>query len=275
MNVEGDVLRAALERTAAEADLASRARLVAADLRQAGQLRELAALLEELCDELGHGRDRLITVGLDLHDDPLQDVAAAQVELHLFRRQLAAALTGHAEERRLVGRVDDLVSLFAEVGDHLRELVDTTRKPTLAGASLSQALEQVVEHYGSHCEIQMELDPGLDAAGLTNERQIALVHIVQSALANVVQHSGASQASVVVRCEGEKVKVEVVDRGRGFDIAEARRRATLDGRMGLHGMEERIRIVGGELEMESSAGRPTRIAVRLPTGDIKEIKEIR
>ena len=103
-----------------------------------------------------------------------------------------------------------------------------------------------------------------DFEHLTASQRIALVRMVQEALANVREHSGASAVTVsVVRARGY-VRAEVVDDGCGFDVERALVQAARNGRLGLVGMGERVRLLGGSFTVESGPGRPTTISAMLP-----------
>ena len=88
-----------------------------------------------------------------------------------------------------------------------------------------------------------------------------MLRIVQEALSNVRRHSGAENAWVSLRTEGEDLVAEVEDDGRGFDAA-----ATRAGGIGQKSMRERAGALGGELEVESECGKGTRVRLRVPLG---------
>ena len=85
--------------------------------------------------------------------------------------------------------------------------------------------------------------------------------VVRSALDNVTQHSGARNAWVTVRSLDGTVEATVVDDGSGFDPRRSKRR---DGSIGLTAMEERVRMLDGELTIDSQPGGPTTVRVALP-----------
>jgi signal transduction histidine kinase len=92
--------------------------------------------------------------------------------------------------------------------------------------------------------------------------EIALYRIAQEALQNVVKHSGAAAASVVLRCDPGLVVLQIADDGTGFDPDSAGDR----NGFGLNGMAERAELVGGHLDVRSRPGRGTTIEARVPGG---------
>jgi two-component system sensor histidine kinase UhpB len=87
-------------------------------------------------------------------------------------------------------------------------------------------------------------------------------------LANVRLHAHARSVEVVVRRLATRIEAEVVDDGVGLDISHALMRVVRDDRLGLAGMAERVRDLGGDIRVESKAGAGTRIAAWLPLGSV-------
>jgi two-component system, NarL family, sensor kinase len=99
-----------------------------------------------------------------------------------------------------------------------------------------------------------------DECDLPEHVEIALYRIAQEALQNVVKHSGAAAASVVLRCDPGLVSLQIADDGAGFDLEAVGDR----NGFGLNGMAERAELVGGHLDVHSRPGRGTTIEARVP-----------
>ena len=99
---------------------------------------------------------------------------------------------------------------------------------------------------------------------LTSSQRIALLRVLQEALSNIRQHSGSLTVEVTLRADDAGVCMEVRDDGHGFD--PARVEADEDGQrgIGLAGMQERLRLLGGGLQLESAPGGPTVVRAMLP-----------
>ena len=95
---------------------------------------------------------------------------------------------------------------------------------------------------------------------LPPDAALCIYRIAQEALRNAVKHSGAHKVDVSLTADAEYLYLSVKDTGRGFDIGEARSRPGL----GLASMDERVRLVGGVLTVESHPGQGTRIEARVP-----------
>jgi signal transduction histidine kinase len=201
---------------------------------------------------------RLTRLGFDLHDGPLQDIAALAADLRLLRAQLAAAPV-----EILQGRIDDALGLLAAVEADVRDLarsLESTRLLSRPLAELVQADADQAEADGIAVTVRVTGD--VDAC--TPSQRFALFRVVQESLSNVRQHSGAASASIDVSAGAAELRAQIVDHGRGFDVDRARRGGADAGRMGLAGMSERIRILGGTLEVASRPGGPTTVRAAIP-----------
>jgi hypothetical protein len=95
---------------------------------------------------------------------------------------------------------------------------------------------------------------------LGGERDTHVFRVVQEALTNVARHSSASAVAVELTDAPDEIVVTVQDNGRGFDLVPG----WAKGSLGLHGMRERARLLGGKLELDSASGRGTRVTLHVP-----------
>jgi signal transduction histidine kinase len=208
------------------------------------------------------GERRLRRVGLDLHDGPLQELARFHGDMKLLRHRLIA--TGLTQELMPVARdLDALLTFAASLEASLRETSRSLGMPPYIRESLKDALShetRAVEAAGIRCHLRISGD--LDT--LTQSQRIAVVRILQEALANIRLHSGANDVRASVHVTDGHAALEVVDNGRGLDAERVLRRAAHRGRLGLIGMRERARLLDGTFSLTSAPGGPTRLAVTLP-----------
>jgi signal transduction histidine kinase len=99
---------------------------------------------------------------------------------------------------------------------------------------------------------------------MTASQRIALYRIVQESLTNVREHSGANEVQVRVDGGVRGTVAQIEDDGRGFDVASTLIGAAKRGRMGLVGMGERVRLLGGSFDVQSRPGGPTMVSLLLP-----------
>jgi signal transduction histidine kinase len=207
------------------------------------------------------GERAFVRLSFDLHDGPVQEVTALALELQGFRGQLARTLPAEAPERALLlGRVDDIAARLGALDSSVRELLGSMDPPAVAEQPLRKVLEAELEAVRSAGRIRAELALSGDFGHLSASQRIALIRVVHEALTNVRRHSGASMATVEVTETDSGVYARVEDDGDGFDVAAASRR----GGLGLRGMAERARLLGGSCEIESAPGGPTAVTLLLP-----------
>jgi signal transduction histidine kinase len=206
---------------------------------------------------------RLIRLGYDLHDGPLQELAALMSELRLFRVQLASALAPHLGPL-LLGRVDDVEARLGSLEGELRAFAVALEPRSLVEKPFTEAILDEAKAFSDsgRAKLRLELDGAFDT--LTASQRIALLQVAREALANARSHSGASEVvlSVVDRARG--VRLRVVDNGRGFAVEPAVTRAARAGRLGVLGMTDRIRLLGGTFRLRSRPGGPTVVSATIP-----------
>ena len=206
----------------------------------------------------------LVRLGFDLHDGPLQQVYALAQDVRLLREQMVD-LVGSEHRKTLDGRFDDLDSQLAELHQDLRDLAHSLEPRSLLQQPLPQAVERELAALKRRTGISTSVlfEGAFDA--LTASQRIALLRVLQEALSNVRHHSGSREVAVILRDETFKgVCMEIRDDGRGFDPDRVVPAEDGESGIGLVGMRERLRLLGGRLEIESAPGGPTTVRATLP-----------
>jgi signal transduction histidine kinase len=207
---------------------------------------------------------RLARIGFDLHDGPIQSLAALIAESRLFGSQLGDLLDGDERQEVVAGRVADLQALIIGLEFELRCMCRSLEAP----AVLRSPFERVIEHEVVTFQLRTGVEPRVELTGtfdtLTASQRIALLRVIQEALRNVREHSDAANVSVEVHARPNATEAVVRNDGPGFDVEAALARAVKDGRVGLVGMIERIRLLGGRCKVESAVGGPTTVSIHLP-----------
>ena len=193
----------------------------------------------------------------ELHDETLQALGAMRVGL-------SSALRGGGDV--LEGAVRDAVAQLSQEIDKVRALITELRPAALDQIGLQPAIEALALHIEKTQGVDVVAEVDLaDHDGRATERfepelENAIYRVVQEALTNVAKHARAEQVRVRVAERGasESIDIEVTDDGVGFDPGERS-----DG-LGLIGMRERVELVGGRIEIDSSPGSGTTLRVDLP-----------
>lgn len=219
--------------------------------------------LPDLLEELESTRRVLRSVHYDIHDGPLQELAALSYELHMLREGLGVGAPASAPQE-LDACVEGLLVRLDHLADELRSVAVAKHDRREASEPLADALRRTAELYLHSCEIELQVHLE-DEDALTESQRMAIGRIVQTSLANVAQHSGATLARVSVHEGNGGVTLEVYDDGCGFDVDTRLRGALQEQRLGLAGILERVRLLGGTLDIDSRIGGPTRLLVFLPS----------
>jgi signal transduction histidine kinase len=230
------------------------------------RVRQLSALLEQnagLHDRLRRAAERTTElnelerrrIGSDLHDGPTQTLAFAMLRLDAVESRLEE--TGRGGENDLV----DVRGALADALGEMRTIAAGLRTPELERASPAEIVRRAVADHerraGAHATVDIGGVP--DRAPLATK--IALYRILSEALSNAARHGGGAGVEVRVTGGGDgDLIVEVSDKGPGFDV----RQRPLQGHLGLTGMRERAELLGGRLELKSSAAGGTHVRAFLP-----------
>ncbi len=191
----------------------------------------------------------------ELHDETLQDMASLKMILSTARR---------SDDPAKVGRILDQAIEQLTLGiASLRQLITDLRPPILDEAGVQPALEHLVERFGliSDLEVRMNIDlayeSGRRSFRLDPAVEDALYRVVQEALNNVIKHAHATSVDVSIAETDERIDVRIADDGVG--IGEYRETSGF----GLLGMQERIELIGGSIEI-TSVERGTEIRASVP-----------
>ena len=127
-----------------------------------------------------------------------------------------------------------------------------------------EAVERELTALSRRTDLSTSLERDGSFATLTASQRIALLRVLQEALSNVRQHSGASAVAVTLCEDDDGVCMEIRDDGHGFDPAAAEPDPDGQSGIGVVGMRERLRLLGGRLEIDSAPGGPTVVRAVLP-----------
>jgi PAS domain S-box-containing protein len=192
----------------------------------------------------------------ELHDQIGQTLTAAMLELKDLESQL---------KDDGLDRARTLRRSMEQMGKTLHRVAWELRPASIDELGLTSALADYVSEWSRQYAIEADFlcrDPSLDS--IAEEKCTAIYRIVQEALTNVAKHAaGASAVSVVIDRADTTLQLTIEDNGQGIDgNATAQKRR--GGGLGLAGVRERLTLIGGEMELESSTGAGTTIFARIP-----------
>ena len=209
-------------------------------------------------DLVAAGERRLVRLGFDLHDGPLQEIVALAEELRTASTQISAVVPADFRQR-VHGRFTDVHARLGALDESLREIAHSIRSTTAVARPVADAVESELRALENATGIEVGLEVQGNLNSLSDSQKIVLFRVVQEALSNVRRHSDAVKVSIALRSTRAFVALTVTDDGCGFDL----RRLGHD-RLGLAGISERVRLLGGAVEIETSPGAGTTVRATLP-----------
>ena len=216
------------------------------------RVRERTAELERAQEDLRQLSTRL----LRMQDDERRRIAR---ELHDTAGQILAALNMNLVpvEDKLKSMGGDLsapitesIELVNELSKDLRTISHLLHPPLLDEAGLASALQWLVQGYVERSKIPVTLELAPSLGRLSPDLETTIFRVVQECLTNIHRHSGSPTASIGIKRESGKIRVEIRDWGKGIPHLSSG-----SGRpgVGIQGMKERVRQLGGRLEIHSGA----------------------
>ncbi len=186
-------------------------------------------------------------VARELHDDFGQVLTALRLNLQRTGR----------DDAESIALVDGAIA-------RMRELAQDLRPPLLDEFGLEASLRWYVEREAKRAGLAWRLALAPLAQRPPAAVETTCFRVAQEALTNVIRHAQAHVVDVELSAANGTLQLVVRDDGRGFDVPAARRRAAHGGSQGLLSMQERVTLAGGDLEIDSAAGRGTSVRARLP-----------
>jgi signal transduction histidine kinase len=209
-------------------------------------------------DIVAAGERRLVRLGFDLHDGPLQEIVALAEELRVASTQISDIVPADFRQR-VRGRFNDVHARLGALDESLREVAHSIRSTTAVARPVADAVESELRALENATGIEVDLEVKGNLSSLSDSQKIVLFRVVQEALSNIRKHSEAEQVSVTLRSTRTFVALTVTDNGCGFDP-----RRLGNDRLGLAGISERVRLLGGAVEIETSPGTGTIVRATLP-----------
>ena len=194
----------------------------------------------------------------DLHDNLAQDLSSLKIAFEtLFDPQAIDPMTQN--------KILEISKVLEGTIRGVRDLARYLRPPSLDTLGLVQTIDQYCREFNEKHNIRADFfSLGIDNVTLGFYAEINIYRLIQEALNNVRKHARAQNVTVRLAASFPKIILRVEDDGQGFDLEKRRRASIMEKRMGLQGMEERVKLLGGRLKIRSRPGKGTRIHIEFP-----------
>jgi PAS domain S-box-containing protein len=211
----------------------------------------IASLSGRLIEAQDEERKR---IAREIHDDYNQRLAMVAIDLEQLAEDLGDS-SGEASQK-----VDELFTRVSELGADLHSLSHRLHSSTLESLGLVAGLRAFCREFSDQQGIQVDFAKENVPRGIPEDATLCIFRIAQEALRNIKRHSGTNRAEVRLEWSDDRLHLSVSDRGTGFDS----NKPSAERGIGIRSMEERLRLLGGQLEIHSRPMEGARIDAWLP-----------
>lgn len=197
-------------------------------------------------------------IARELHDDTAQALFAISRHMDNFIRDNA----GLSEQQKNV--LQDIRQKISVTLQEIRRFSQDLRPSILDDLGLLPAVQWLVKQKSEESGVNIQLKISGREQRLLPEMDLILFRIVQEALSNINKHAQATKAEVTIQFNDSKIDILICDNGKGFELPENVGDLSHSGKLGLVGMQERVSLLNGSLEIKSSIGKGTMIHITAP-----------
>lgn len=215
------------------------------------------ALLFARRSEIGAVEERN-RLAREIHDTLAQGLTAITLQLETAD----ALLESNADTERVRKAVQQAMTLTRANLEEARRSVLDLRAAPLEGKTLAQAVADLLENWSKTAEVQTHLEIEGGRRSLPVRIEAGLYRVVQESLTNIRRHAHANTVTIRISMTPENVHLMIEDDGYGFDPSNIPQ----EGRYGLIGLNERVKLLGGTLNLQSNPNSGTRVEVQIPLG---------
>ena len=212
---------------------------------------QIRSLLGRLIDVQEAERRR---ISRELHDDLNQKIATLSIGISRLKRRLPLP------DEELIEELDELREHTNRLTNEIRRLSHQLHPAVLEHLGLVTALESYIGGFKDEEQIDVSLKAELGEERVPFQTSICIYRVAVEALRNVSRHSGARSAEISLKRVNGSLELKVSDSGKGFDVERFRK----EGGLGLVSIEERLRLLRGTCEIDSSPQKGTTLVARVP-----------
>ena len=225
------------------------------ELRVQERTREVRALASQLTLTEQLERHRLARV---LHDELQQQLYAVQFALHSLKPVVA-------DEHQ--GKVSEAYTFLMEGIRMIRQIMTDLSPAVLEEDNFSSILRWIAVSKHQKHGLEVAVDAPEELKIEKKAMRALLFYLIRELLLNVVKHAGIKQATVRLHQNATSLNIMVIDEGQGFNVDDVSTKANASG-LGLSGAQDRLKLFGGQLVLNSQPGHGTRVTITVPNGSL-------
>jgi signal transduction histidine kinase len=233
---------------------------VAASSTEEGEMMDSSEAREEHVQEVEELRRQL---AYDIHDGLAQKLAGAVYRFEAFREAVSQ------DSVLAWSNFDTGLALLRQAVEETRRMINELRTPALEELGLAAAVEQLAHGAPGQEKPAVGYQYNLQGYALPATVERAAYRIVQEALTNARRHSQSENVRLELFQDGKGLRISIEDWGVGFDPAKVESNS-----VGLAGIRERARLLGGHATIDSAPGKGTRIVVEIPIPSTSSLEDM-
>ncbi|HEU4780177.1 MAG TPA: sensor histidine kinase, partial [Steroidobacteraceae bacterium] len=192
----------------------------------------------------------------ELHDGPAQNLMGLSMQLAAMRRSI--------DDREQLQRLDEAELMLAEASLQTRTLMLELAPPGLHESGLLEALRWLADRVSKQQRLIVAVEDDGIPKPLEDQIRVLLFQTVRELLQNVVKHARSKRATVRCAVNDDSLSLDVIDPGVGFEVHSIDRLPTRNGGFGLFNIRERLKLMGGSIDIHSIVGEGTTVRIRVP-----------
>jgi len=214
---------------------------------------QLRALATEITLAEERARRKLAS---ELHDGPAQNLIGLGMQL--------AAIKRGVQDREQIQRIDECEQVLADATLQTRTLMLELAPPGLHESGLLEALRWLADRVAKQQRLIVSVEDDGIQKPLEDQVTVLLFQTVRELLQNVVKHARSKRATVRCAVNNDTLSLDVIDPGVGFEVHSIDRLPTRHGGFGLFNIRERLKLMGGSVDIHSIVGEGTTVRIRVP-----------
>lgn len=224
--------------------------------RRIGRLTQAKAANEAFARQLIESQENeRKRIAVELHDSLGQSLV-------LIKNWALLGQKAARQKKSVIANLDEISTTASEAINEVREIAYNLGPYQLDRIGLSGSLKEMIEKITKNYSIRFDVKVDEIDGCFTKQAEINIFRIAQEAVNNIVKHSGAIKASLTIKLDETQMILRIYDNGKGFDNENLKGNARRG--FGLLGMSERMKLLGGEMKIESELGKGTAINIFLP-----------
>ena len=199
-------------------------------------------------------------ISMEIHDQLGQELTANKLGLFYLKQLIANNESAIEENSEINGKIEDLIELSGNTIQTVRRIAHQLRPIILDDLGLIPAIEWMLKNFNNNTNILWRFSIDLPAMNFHKDFTLVAYRIVQETTTNILRHANASECSIKLLNIEERFLIEISDNGKGFDTKLKKGK----GKLGLFGIQERIKVWKGDLTIRSSKNSGSRVTVSFP-----------